>query len=132
MEQTDDELEQFAIDWWESRRRHFNMTLISNAPISFAGVLLIWFVFGFRLPCLDITFFIIFFSALFFIIALPLANLAYLLGSKLETGSQPAEIMASRHRLYKTGLCFWLFIIFLPVIVNLAWLATGHSLTVLC
>lgn len=132
MEMIANEIQQSSNEWWSSRRRHFNMTLISNAPISFAGVLLIWLAFGFRLPCRDLTFFVIFFSALFFIIALPLANLAYRLGPSDENGSQPRDAVASRHLKYNTGLWFWLFIIYLPVIANIAWLATGHSLTVLC
>jgi hypothetical protein len=132
MDLTVDEFQEPATEWWKSRRRHFNMTLISNAPISFAGVLLIWFLFGFRLPCMDITFCIIFFGALFFIIALPLANLAYGLGPQAENRSQPADVVAFRNRVYKTSLRLWLFVIYLPVIGNIAWLATGHSLTVIC
>jgi len=132
MELIANEIEEPADAWWEKRRRHFNETLVTYAPISFAGLLLLWFLFGFRLPCRDLTFFVIFFGALFFIIALPLANMAYRIGPMSERSSQPEDILAFRHRLYKTGLWFWLFIIFLPVLANLFWLFTGHSITELC
>jgi hypothetical protein len=132
MELIAEEIELSAADWWRHHRRPFNMTLISNAPISFAGLLLLWFAFGFRLPCIDLTFFIIFFGALFFIIALPLANLAYRLGHITEERMQPEDIATFRRRLYATGIWFWLFIIFLPVLANIVWLATGHSLTEMC
>jgi hypothetical protein len=132
MELTDNEIEQSADAWWEHRRRHFNETLVMNAPISFAALLLIWLIFGFTLPCRDLTFFVIFFGALFFIIALPLANLAYTLGPRSERRSEPADVLAYRRRMYSTGLWFWLFIIFLPVLANLIWLIIGHSLTELC
>ncbi len=132
MEQIANEMEVSTDAWWETHRRNFNETLVSCAPVSFAGLLLLWFLFGFRLPCRDLTFFVIFFGALFFIIALPLANMAYRIGPMRERSSQPENVVAFRHRLYKTGLWFWLFIIFLPVLANLAWLLTGHSITELC
>jgi hypothetical protein len=132
MDTTANEAEQSADAWWRHRRRYYNQTLISAAPLSFMALLLVWLVFGFRFPCRDLTFFVIFFGALFFIILLPIANILYQLGPRTELRLSPQDPMSFRQRWYLSGKIFFLFIIYLPVVVSLIWTATGHPLIGLC
>jgi hypothetical protein len=127
-----DEAEQSPDRWWKDQRYRYNLTLISAAPVSFMALLLVWLAFGFRFPCLDITFFVIFFGALFFIILLPIANVCYALGLRTERRFGPQDPLSFRQRLYWLGTGFFLFIIYLPVLVSLIWTATGHPLAEMC
>jgi hypothetical protein len=115
--------------WWMDNRRDYNQSLISAAPVSFIILLLVWLVFGFRFPCLDVTFFVIFFSALFFIVLLPIADLFYAMGPRAEVRLGPSDPDAFRRRAFFSAKALFLFIIYLPVVVSLIWTATGHSIT---
>ena len=99
------EAEQSAGAWWAHRRRNYNQTLISSAPWSCIGVLMVWLVFGFRLPCLDVTFFTIFITALLLIATLPLANLYYNFGPVAEERARPPKPSPSPSTMMRSTFC---------------------------
>ena len=43
------------IEWWESHRLRYNLTLIAAAPVSLACLIMVWWLFEARLPCLEVV-----------------------------------------------------------------------------
>lgn len=53
--------------WWRSRRSLFNRGLLAATPLSFFSLLVVWWVFESRLPCLEITLPSLFLGAISFV-----------------------------------------------------------------
>jgi hypothetical protein len=113
-----------ALGWWGSRRLRYNLILVIAAPISAVRLLLVWWLFEPRLPCLEVTGFSPFAGAALFVVALGGANLLYLLGPITEKLVRP--------RLFVLSTAFSVLVIFSPVIGNLVAAAIGPAVIGQC
>ena len=119
-----------AIDckaWWSARRGQYNVTLIIAALISAGLLLMIWWLFEARLPCLDITGVSVVIGAILFLPGLGLANVFYLLGPLSERTIRPHDAPTFRRRVYGIGIAFSLLLIFSPSVINLVSAFSGLS-----
>jgi hypothetical protein len=63
-----------TLAWWRGRRSRYNLLLLTAAPISLGCLLLVWWLFEKRLPCLEITGFSLLGGAFLFLAGLALAS----------------------------------------------------------
>jgi hypothetical protein len=105
------------------------MALIAAAPVSFICLLLVWWIFESRLPCLDITGFSIIAGMIIFLVALVAANVMYFLGPLSEILFRPNNKNAFRKHLYALGRGFSLLLIYSPALGNLFTAVFGSGFT---
>jgi hypothetical protein len=105
--------------WWSARCGRYNMTLLVAGPISAGLLLMIWWLFERRLPCLEITGVSMIFGGILFLCGLALANACYFFGGLAEQIIRPRDASAFRRRMYRIGIAFSLLLILSPPIVNL-------------
>lgn len=127
MNDTLSKLEISAWSWWAARRMRYNAILLISATVSFICLLMIWWLFESRLPCLEITGFSLAFGGLLFVVGLGLSNLCFYLGPIFEHLLRPTDMYAYRRRAFRLGTGFSLMLIFLPVIGNLVAAAHGPA-----
>jgi len=113
------ELNGSALSWWAAHRLRYNVILLIAAPLSLASLLVVWWLFESRLPCLEITGFSLMFGGVLFLVGLGLANLCYFLGPISERLLHPKNLAVFRRRVFAVGTGFSLVLIFFPVIGNL-------------
>ncbi|GLT23452.1 hypothetical protein GCM10007933_29180 [Zoogloea oryzae] len=127
MNPTVTELNGSAPSWWAAHRLRYNIILLVAAPVSLAALLVVWWSFESRLPCLEITGFSLIFGGVLFLVGLGLANLCYFLGPISERVLRPKSLAVFRRRIFALGTGFSLILIFLPVIGNLIAAALGPT-----
>lgn len=114
-----------AFTWWAARRLRYNLLLLVAAPLSSACLLLVWWAFEARLPCLEVTLVSLFFGGLLFGVGLGLANLCYYLGPLSEKLLRPSNVIAYRRVAFGFGVGLSPILVFFPVISNLIAAALG-------
>src|SRR5271166_5730750 len=80
MNESTQEVQSTASIWWSAQRWRYNRILLCAAPLSLLALLMVWWLFEARLPCLQVTGFSLFAGAILFAIGLVVANLCYFLG----------------------------------------------------
>ncbi|MET3109465.1 hypothetical protein AAKU58_004322 [Oxalobacteraceae bacterium GrIS 1.18] len=121
-----------AMEWWSTQRPRYNKILIVAAPTSFASLLLVWWAFESRLPCLEITGLSIALGGILFLIGLGLANLCYFFGPFFEKILNPKNAHMFRQTVFYIGTGFSISLIFFPVIGNLIAAVFGPAAGIQC
>jgi hypothetical protein len=118
--------------WWAAQRFRYNVLLVGAAPVSLVCLLVVWWLFEERLPCLEVTLFSLFFGAVFFGVGLGLANVCYYLGPLSEKLLRPSNVSAFRRAVFGLGVGFSLLLIFSPVIGSLVAALLGPAASGQC
>lgn len=105
----------------------YNLIMLAAAPASFVGLLVVWWLFKVRLPCLEVTGFSLVFGGVLFLLSLGLANLCYFLGPLSECILRPQNALRFRRAVFALGTGFSLLLIFLPVLANLVAAVIGPA-----
>ena len=105
--------------WWAAHRQRYNTILLITALVSLTSLLLVWWIFEARLPCLEITGFSLVVGGSGFFVGLCLANLCYFLGPLTEWLIHPQNVLAFRRKVFALGTGFSQLLIFLPVVGNI-------------
>ncbi|MBN8988722.1 MAG: hypothetical protein J0H42_10785 [Rhizobiales bacterium] len=111
--------------WWSAGRLRYNITLFIAAPISAVILIVVWWLFEERFPCLEITGFAVILWAALFLFGVGVANICYFLGPFTERLVHPRSTLAFRRRMYGVGVAFSLLLIFSPPILNLFFALLG-------
>jgi len=104
-------VEQTAKEWWESKRRKYNLGLVIAGALAFICYVIVGA--NFIMPYdndFEITLFTIFFQGIGYLVVIGIANLFYKLGYWTDTKFNTDNSFTFRLRLYNTGywfsLCF--------------------------
>jgi len=116
-----------AFGWWAGQRVRYNLIMLAAAPVSFIGLLIVWWLFEARLPCLEVTGFSLVFGGILFLLSLGVANLCYFLGPISECIVRPNDAMRFRRVVFALGTGFSLLLIFFPVLGNLVAAVVGPA-----
>jgi hypothetical protein len=102
-----------AGDWWQARRRRYNVALVKAGLLAFVcycGVVFWGDSIG-AIPDADITLFTILFQGIGYLFMMAVANICYSLGPLSERIVQPRNVVRYRRITFRLG--FW-FAVLLP------------------
>ena len=111
-----------AAQWWGSRRRQYNISLVFAGIVAFACYVAALEIRCAATPGVEITLFTTYFQGVGYLFAIALANVCYFLGPSLERFIPPARIDQYRTWAFRAGL---MFSVVLPFAVPLFILRQG-------